>query len=66
MDFITIKAACRVVGGEERPIHPATYYRGVRAGRYPPPIHVSPGLSRISLSQLLAKLGQLAELGEDK
>ena len=63
MDLITIKAACRVVGGEERPIHPATYYRGVRAGRYPPPIHVSPGVSRISLSKLLAKLDQLAGEG---
>ena len=32
MKFITIKAACRLGGGEDSPIHAATYYRGVRLG----------------------------------
>jgi hypothetical protein len=28
-ELITIKEACRLLGGNERPIHNATYYRGV-------------------------------------
>ena len=38
-EFITVDEACRVIGGNERPIHYSTYYRGVSAGRYPAPVH---------------------------
>ena len=60
-EFITIKEACRIIGGDEKPIHYATYYRGVAAGRYPAPVHVSPNVSRVPKSRLLAALEKMME-----
>jgi predicted DNA-binding transcriptional regulator AlpA len=45
-DYITVNEACAVIGGS-KPIHYSTYYRGVRAGRYPRPERISPGLVRV-------------------
>lgn len=56
MDLITVRAACAVVAGAEKPIHPATYYRGVSAKRYPAPIKVSPGVSRVDKRALVTAL----------
>ena len=61
IEMITIGEACRIVGGDERPIHPATYYRGVAAGRYPAPVHVSRNVSRVHKSKLLAAVARLLE-----
>jgi len=44
-EFIDIDETCRIIGGKNNPVHPATYYRGVKAGIYPPPDHPSPGIS---------------------
>jgi hypothetical protein len=55
-DYITINNACRIVGGDEKPISQATYYRGVKAGRLPAPEHPTPGVARIRRSKLIAKL----------
>jgi hypothetical protein len=52
--FLTIHQACRIVGGNEKPISAATYYRGVKAGRLPAPEHPTPGISRIRRSKLIA------------
>jgi hypothetical protein len=52
-ELITIKEACRLLGGNERPIHNATYYRGVARGLYPPLVHPSPGISRVSKRAVL-------------
>ena len=41
-ELITVKAACRILGGEEKPLHFSTYYRGVARGLYPPLVHPSP------------------------
>jgi predicted DNA-binding transcriptional regulator AlpA len=38
-------AACKFIGGS-KPIHPATLWRGVKAGRYSPPVHVGPNIVR--------------------
>lgn len=38
-------AVCRFFGGT-KPIHPATLYRGIREGRYPPPIKIGNNSSR--------------------
>jgi hypothetical protein len=52
-DFIPIYPdACAIVGGS-KPISAATYYRGVKAGRYPAPEHPSPGISRVRRRKLL-------------
>ena len=61
--MLTIKGACRIIGGDERPIHPSTYYRGVAAGRYPAPIRVSPKISRVDKVKLLEALDRLADAG---
>jgi hypothetical protein len=52
--------ACRMVGGT-KPVHPSTYYRGVRAGRYAAPEHPSPNISRVNLDTLAAMLLANAE-----
>ena len=48
-----------VIGGEANPIHKATYYRGVRAGRYPAPVRVSPGVSRVVKPQLVEAIQRM-------
>jgi hypothetical protein len=53
-DYITVNQACRIVGGNEKPISAATYYRGVKAGRLPAPEHPTPGISRIRRRKLIA------------
>lgn len=55
-EFGTIDEACAVVGGKGKPINRATYYRGVKAGRYEPPIKVGPNLSRVRLGRLRERL----------
>lgn len=52
-DLVDEPAACKVLGGENSPIHRSTLRRGVSAGRYPKPIKVGPGTSRWRLSELL-------------
>ena len=52
-EMISVEAACGIIGGEATPIHKATYYRGVRAGRYPAPVLVSPGVSRVVKPKLI-------------
>lgn len=61
IEFITIGEACRLVGGEAKPIHAATYYRGVAAGRYPAPVHPSPNIARICKQKLLGALERLID-----
>ena len=48
--LITIEEMCREIGGS-KPISKATYYRGVKAGRYPAPERISPGLVRVRRGQ---------------
>jgi hypothetical protein len=55
-EYITVDSACRIIGGEERPIDRSTYYRGVQDGRYPAPEHPSPGIARIDKTRLLRAL----------
>jgi predicted DNA-binding transcriptional regulator AlpA len=51
---------CRFFGGS-RPIDPATLYRGIREGRYPPPVKIGPGSSRWIRSECEAVLAKMAE-----
>jgi predicted DNA-binding transcriptional regulator AlpA len=54
-ELFDMKAACIFFGGN-RPLHPATFYRGIRKGRYPAPIKVGPGSSRWLRSECAAAL----------
>jgi hypothetical protein len=58
-EFVTIRQACRIIGGDEDPIHPSTYYRGVKSGRYPRPTKVAPNVSRVLKRRLRAALARL-------
>jgi hypothetical protein len=53
-EAVTIKEACRLLGGNERPLNIATYYRGAKAGIYPKPGRVSPNSSRVSRNAVIA------------
>lgn len=46
IDVISIGEACRLIGGD-RPISRATYYRAAQRGRFPKPIHITPGTARV-------------------
>ena len=39
-----------------KPIHPATYYRGVKRGIYPAPVHPSPNVSSVDMDKLGAAI----------
>ena len=51
--MMTKSAVCAYFGGD-RPINPATLYRGIADGRYPKPIHIGPNTSRWSRSECRA------------
>jgi hypothetical protein len=55
----TIADACKIIGGDTKPISRWTYWRGVREGRYPPPVHVSPNVLRVNLRKLRASIAAL-------
>ena len=53
--------ACRIIGGDETPIHRSTLWRGIGAGRYPKPLKVGPGTNRWRVSELVAVLEKAAD-----
>ena len=57
-DGLDIVAACEFIGGT-KPINPATYYRGVRAGRYPAAEQRGHNVKRVSREKLAAALEAL-------
>jgi predicted DNA-binding transcriptional regulator AlpA len=58
-DLLDAMAACQVLGGTA-PIHPATLWRGVKAGRYSKPIKIGPKSARWVRSELLADIERMA------
>ena len=63
-DLLDQKAVCAFFGGT-RPIHFATLYRGIAAGRYPKPIHVAPNTSRWLRSECYAALKRIIEVRDN-
>lgn len=57
--YLSPKESCALIGGPGKPISIATLYRGIKAGRYPPFDHPSPGISRHRKSKLVAALEAL-------
>lgn len=45
-DLYDIRFLCRYFGGTEKPLHPATIYRGIADGRISPPCKPAPNVSR--------------------
>jgi hypothetical protein len=51
--MMTAIATCIFFGGRDRPINPATLYRGVKDGRFPAPVRIG-GISRWRRSECIA------------
>jgi hypothetical protein len=49
--YISVPSACQRIGGD-KPIHRSTYYRGVKAGIFPGPFHISPNIARVDVELL--------------
>ena len=62
-EWLDISAVCAFIGGT-RPINPATYYRGVKAGRYSAPEQRGANVKRVSRKKLAADLRRLAAESE--
>lgn len=62
--LIDADTACRIIGGENSPISPATLYRGIRAGRFPRPIKVGLNSSRFDEDEYRAVVEAAAEARE--
>lgn len=59
IELVSLDEACAIVGGANSPINKATYYRGVKAGRYPAPVKVSPNVSRVNAPRLRQVLREM-------
>ena len=52
-EFLDLHDACAFLGGS-RPMHSATFYRGIKSGIYPKPVRVAPNTSRWIKRELAA------------
>lgn len=64
-DLLDRRGACAFFGGV-RPIHFATLYRGIEAGRYPKPVRVSPNTSRWLRSECQRALEALISARDER
>jgi predicted DNA-binding transcriptional regulator AlpA len=56
-ELLNKRDVCRLFGN----INPSTLYRGIRQGRYPKPLKVSPGSSRWLLEECRDALASMVE-----
>ena len=54
------REACRILGGNMRPIHRSTLWRGISAGRYPRPLKIGPATNRWQATELFDLLDGIA------
>lgn len=59
-DLVDEQTACRIIGGENTPIHRSTLWRGIKAGRFPKPLKIGPGTNRWRVGELVAVLDRAA------
>jgi predicted DNA-binding transcriptional regulator AlpA len=52
LDLIDVDQVCLILGGS-KPVHRATVYRGIAAGKYPKPIKIGPNVSRWTRAEWL-------------
>lgn len=60
VELVDEATACKIIGGASRPIHRATLWRGIKAGRFPKPVKVGPGTNRWLKSELIELIEQAA------
>lgn len=53
-DLVPERTACQFIGGTHAPIHRSTFWRGIKDGRLPKPVHPSPGINRWIVGELRA------------
>jgi predicted DNA-binding transcriptional regulator AlpA len=58
-ELLDVPAACRFIGGTGNPINPSTLWRGVKNGRYSPPIKVGANMVRWRKRELRADIERL-------
>jgi predicted DNA-binding transcriptional regulator AlpA len=58
-EYLDTPATCALIGGN-RPIHPSTLWRWVKAGRISAPVKIGPHTVRFRRTQLVADLSALA------
>ncbi|MER8990036.1 hypothetical protein [Mesorhizobium sp. M0678] len=54
IDLVDEQTACRIIGGENSPIHRSTLWRGINAGRYPRPLKMNASTNRWRRDELVA------------
>ncbi len=59
LTMMDVTETCRFFGGANSPLHQTTLYKGIRAGKYPPPIKQGPGTSRWTLGSCRAALRKI-------
>lgn len=59
-DLVDEAMACHILGGEHTPIHRSTFWRGIKAGRYPKPLKIGPGTNRWRIADLQAVIERAA------
>ena len=47
INFITVDAGCKMLGGKDSPIDKSTYYRGAKSGRFPKTVSIGPNSVRL-------------------
>jgi hypothetical protein len=64
-EWLDVFATCAVIGGT-KPVHPSTFYRGVKAGIYPAPEKRGRNISRVNHRKLQESLSHLAETAKPR
>jgi hypothetical protein len=64
VEMMTQAATCAFFGGD-KPLHPSTLYRGIKAGRYPKPVHIGPNTARWVSSECHVARQKLIEAPRD-
>lgn len=59
-DLIDEPTACRLLGGEQTPIHRSTLWRGINDGRFPPPLKIGRQTNRWRASEIVNFLEKAA------
>lgn len=59
-DLVDEATSCRLIGGNNTPIHRSSLWRGITAGRYPKPIKIGPATNRWRVGELRKVLEQAA------
>jgi len=65
-ELLTAQETCAFIGGQAKPIDPATLYRGIKIGIYHQPVHPSPGISRWVKRRLAQDLARIIEGASDR